>query len=346
MEARINRLKHPSGIVLETPLLISSFSSKGFKFLKKIKSGKKIRQQSEVGELIKSTAEAITECALVSAFDINYYLGSEENLIRKYNLLPKILFIDSGGYETIEDYDFSEVYKYPINSKKWSSEMHSTVLEKFESIPSVFVSYDNGQDRRISLKSQIERAKKLFDRFPMQMNDFLIKPGNKKDHLLNIDEIVENISLLKRFNIIGMTEKELGDSTAERMRNIKEVRLALDKVGSSSPIHIFGNLDPLISVLYFISGAEIFDGLTWLRFAFYEGMTLYKSNVDIFAGRQNEKDHLNNKMVMMQNLIYLRSLTQQMKSFVKTYNEGKRDEAYNCFSYVGDRVKQIIHTSK
>jgi hypothetical protein len=343
MEPRISQLKHPMGVNIETPLLVSSFSSKGFKFQK---NGKDPNGKSEVNNLILTTSEAITESALVSAFDMYYYLGKEEKEIRKLNLSPELLFIDSGGYETIEDYDLHETYKYPIVSRKWDQKLHDGILQNIQTIPSVFISYDNGQERRISLNAQVERAKRLFQKYPNQLNDFLIKPGNKKHTHVDIDEIVDNIGLLKKFHIIGLTEKELGESVADRMQNIKRIRRALDKIDCHTPLHIFGNLDPLTSILYYLSGAEIFDGLTWLRFAFYQGSALYKTNVDLLNSRQNEKDYLNEKMVMLQNLIYMRNLVQEMKSFTRMRLAGKEEEAFNCFTYISTVVKQIINTSK
>jgi len=342
MLARSSKLIHPLGAQIETPLLISSFSSKGFRFLRQ----KKDFLKSEVEELILVTSELIHDTALISAFDLKYYLGSADKLLRKLNLLPELLFIDSGGYETIEDYDLSEVYRYPIRTREWNVKFHEEELKKFPKIPLVVISYDNGQERRISLKNQIERAKKLFAKFPDQLNDFLIKPSKREASYLNFDEVLENISLMKKFNIIGVTEKELGSSISQRMQNIKTLRTSLDSVNCTSPIHIFGNLDPLTSVLYFVSGAEIFDGLSWLRYGFHQGLSINKSNIDMLEGRVNELDYVNSNMAMFQNLIYMRRLTQEMKTFVKKYKEGKEDEAFNSLQFIGSKVKDILNSSK
>jgi hypothetical protein len=56
MEPRISQLKHPMGVNIETPLLVSSFSSKGFKFQK---NGKDPNGKSEVNNLILTTSEEI-----------------------------------------------------------------------------------------------------------------------------------------------------------------------------------------------------------------------------------------------------------------------------------------------
>jgi len=342
MLGRTSKLIHPLGSQIETPILVSSFSSKGFRFL----AQKNRPLKSEVVELIRLTSEALHETALVSAFDLKYYLHSADNLRKNLKLYPDFLFIDSGGYETIEDYDLNEVYRYPIKSREWNSNLHEAELKKFQSTPLVIISYDNGQERRMSLKKQIERAKKLFAKFPNQLNDFLIKPSQKNDTHLDIDEVLDNLSLMKKFNIIGVTEKELGNSISDRIMNLKTIRSALDRVGSTSPIHIFGNLDPLTSVLYFVNGAEIFDGLTWLRYGFHNGLCVSKSNIDMLVGRINEHDGMNANMVMYENIIYMRRLTQEMKSFINKYKEGKEDEAFRDFPFIGDRLKTLLNTSK
>jgi hypothetical protein len=328
MLARINILKHPSGIELQTPLLVSSFSSKGFRFI-----GDEDKLKSESLELLKQTSEYLSETVLLSAYDLNHYFPKLKKL-RDFKFFPKMVIIDSGGYETLEDYDFSEGYKHPIIKKDWDSSLYENVLENWpEYYPAIIVSYDNGKERRKSLIHQIERANVLFREHPNQLSDFLIKPEKKGDSV-DIQLIVDNVSLLKKFNIIGLTEKELGDSIVQRMHNIKIIRTALDKVDCRSPIHIFGNLDPFTSILYFISGAEIFDGLTWLRFAFYEGKSIYLQNLDGLKNRIHEKDYLNYRTSLYENLIYMRNLQSEMKSFVKAYSESPGEKAFECFRFI------------
>src|SRR6476661_9637791 len=105
MLARTTSLTHPGGTRIQTPLLISSFSSKGFRFTKK---GTKFH--SEAFKLIHDTAEALTEAVLLSAYDLKHYFPGISSF-RKFNFAPQIIFLDSGGYETLEDFDFSEAYK-------------------------------------------------------------------------------------------------------------------------------------------------------------------------------------------------------------------------------------------
>src|SRR5258708_36143406 len=74
--------------IASTPLLVPSFSSKGF---------------PEVDRLIKSSAEIITDTCLVSAYDISY------GLIPDNLSFAEFLFLDSGGYDSCKDLDFSDL---------------------------------------------------------------------------------------------------------------------------------------------------------------------------------------------------------------------------------------------
>src|SRR5437762_1985645 len=74
-------------------------------------------------------------------------------------------------------------------------------------------------------------------------------------------------------------EQELGRSILERARNIARIRRALVEIGNDLPIHIFGCLDPGLVRYYAMAGADIFDGLQWLRNVITEGGTIRMSTV-------------------------------------------------------------------
>src|SRR4051794_2967971 len=103
MLARSSTVVHKaSGVSVETPLLIPSFSSKGF-------SG--AGATSEVRQILATAAEFLTTAYLISAFDI-----SKEHLPAAVDLpsKPDLIVVDSGGYEVSGDYDFSEVLRSPL----------------------------------------------------------------------------------------------------------------------------------------------------------------------------------------------------------------------------------------
>src|SRR5205807_7597203 len=108
MLARSSTIVHKaSGVSAETPLLIPSFSSKGFGG-----AGRK----SEVRQILGTAAEFLTTAYLISAYDI-----AKGNLPQPTDLpsKPNLIVLDSGGYEISPDYDFSEVLRPSLPDQAW-----------------------------------------------------------------------------------------------------------------------------------------------------------------------------------------------------------------------------------
>lgn len=335
---------HPKGGELKTPLLVRSFSSKGFKYALNRETR---RVESELEVILNKTKENMLDSILLSAYDIKHFIPTKNDLWKELN--PSFLFIDSGGYETSDGYDFSEAYQHPVyrNKKiKWDRSEHIKVLNSIpERFSTILVSYDNGNEKRKSIAKQIESSKLLFQNYPLSLHDFLIK-SERANEDINIDSILDNISLFKSFHIIGLTEKELGPSIVERMVNIRKVREALNSVGNNAPVHIFGSLDPVTSILYFLAGAEIFDGLTWLRFAFYEDMCLYRENYNVIHQRFNEPDNLNSYSSYLDNSRYLTNLQRRMKSFLSEFTSLGEEHAFTSFLPKNDYIKSCYKQFK
>ncbi|MDX6559952.1 MAG: hypothetical protein QOF72_3001 [Blastocatellia bacterium] len=311
MLARSSALTHPSGVTLSTPLLVPSFSSKGFQF-RRLDSG---RQVSEVATWMDISSEALTETMLVSAYDVFH-----KHIERPYKakFVPQLAFLDSGGYEKSNAYDDSTVFKFPSSNLPWGKEKLFEVIESWsDRLPLIIVNFDlQGK----SVRQQIEGARDLFGHFPNHLNDFLLKPAGIRTQYLDRSMILKHVTELRPFGILGFTEKELGDSILDRMETIARIRLGLDKeLGSQAClIHIFGSLDPLTSCLYFASGAEIFDGLTWLRYAYQEGVAVYNSNYGATnIGIEKTEDFVRGRL-LQDNLNYLTKLKYQMIEFVGT----------------------------
>jgi hypothetical protein len=267
------KFSHPNGINIDTPILVPSFSSKGFSF--KEKKGEVL---SETHKLVEMSKEYLHESMLVSAFDLHYgYIPSP----KKFNC-TEMTIIDSGGYETSDFQDLSNITKTNSPVLDWDINMLETTLKQWpKTMAGVIVNFDdNDLKKRKDIETQVSEARKFFKKFPDQASDFLIKPETETQHYLKktIDKIVAEPNILNGFDILGVTEKEIGDSQLDRMENIARLRMALDKAGINSPIHIFGGLDPINIILYYVAGAEIFDGLTWLKLAYHNGAAIYTQN--------------------------------------------------------------------
>jgi len=333
-------LKHPSGLEIKTPLLIPSFSSKGFIFPLKQKSEKagytffqtkiKLPEEnnptsgkiSEVAKLIKIVSDTLTDSMLVSTYDIYH----KHIPIPYENKTPDVIFLDSGGYEVGDAFDYSEIIRSDVNPNKWNLEKHTEVLEAWpDYVPAVFVSYDCGF-RGKPIAEQIKLAKSSLSKFEgKQLRTFLIKPVSKEEKTFKttLAEVCKNIKKLKGFDVIGIAEKDLGNSVVLVMRNIAKLRLSLDAKKISIPLHIFGSLDPLTSWLYYISGAELFDSLTWLRYGYSKGQAVYYRNHGIISFGINKKEGEIKAKTIEDNLHYLRDMQLEMAEFAA---DGKFDK--------------------
>lgn len=317
--ARSQTMNHPLGAKIQTPLLIPSFSSKGFR-MKKVNSK---RFKSEISDVFRLCYYFLNDSLLVSAYDIYYKaIPSSTNFFAK----PEITFIDSGGYETSEDYDASEIYKYNAEVFPWDfnklSEIHSSW--KNDILPAVFVSYDSKKER-MPIEGQVELARKNLVKYPFVLHDFLIKPekSGQEDIKSALKKIKGDPELLNGFHIIGVTEKEIGNSMQERMLNIARLRMTLDEAKNNAPIHVFGSLDPICTPLYFISGAEIFDGLSWIRYGYHNGVASYIFNYSNTNLKIHERQDIILAKTLMSNLSYLKDLELQMKNYVSSENLNK-----------------------
>lgn len=310
MLCRSSTINHPSGVTVKTPLLVPSFSSKGFRFDRKGKC--------EIKDVFKNTAEILIESMLVSAYDIYYGHLPKPN---RFPCTPTLTFVDSGGYETGADHDFSAIFRHNHKIATWNLERLKSVLRSWpDRVPAVFVNYDKGSAGK-PLLQQIEDARELFSRYPKHLHNFLIKPTRRCEGLLS-NTIRTSQPVLKElhdFHVIGMTEKELGHTMLDRMETVATLRRNLDAATIASPIQIFGALDPLSSCLYFLAGAEIFDGLTWLRFAYSNGRCVYTRNYGVLHEGVDGHDDFIDSKIFSNNYSELRKLQLSLKDFISTH---------------------------
>jgi len=316
MLARSSDLRHPSGVILRTPLLVPSFSSRGFRFNRK--------GVSEIREVFANAAEILTESMLVSAYDIRYgHLPKP----KRFPCTPSLTLVDSGGYETGMDHDYSTIYSYDHKTEEWNSKTYQSVLDEWPpQIPAAFVNFDKESAGK-TIPRQIAHAMSFLSQYPQHLHTFLIKPTRKCKGLLKNTVIVAQPYLkeLARFHIIGVAEKELGRNMLDRMETIARLRRGLNAAGVSAPIQVFGALDPLSSSLYCISGAEIFDGLTWLRFSYKEGQCVYSHNYGVLCVGIDQDDDFVRAKVFSDNYSFLRDLQLTLRNFVVACDFDKLD---------------------
>ena len=286
------------GIVTQTPLIVPSFSSKGFPDIKKIH---------------QDLAHHIVDASLVSAYDLYYEKLNQENIY-----CSDVLFIDSGGYERRVDTELSEIYNHAYKPKCWNMELYLKQVETIQLLaPIVLINYD--PDTPISVPDQIEQAMIVFGKYPGFARDFLCKPTTKNNGTININEFIINLPQMDYFGLIGFTEKELGSSLIKRCKNLVSLRKGMQNHGLDKPIHIFGCIDPLNILAYFICGADVFDGLSWLRFSFSDGLALYRNSHSVIAGNWMIDEKRAIAKTSMDNLAILTQLMTRMSQFAQSH---------------------------
>jgi hypothetical protein len=123
-------------------------------------------------------------------------------------------------------------------------------------------------------------------------------------------------SRLGFFSVVGVTEHELGDSLLDRVVAVMELRALLRRTGIEKPIHVFGALDPLFVPLYFAAGADIFDGLTWLRYAYWHGLAVHHEQGPLLNRSTEQRGDVRRAIVAAGNLTQLGQLHSQLLRFV------------------------------
>lgn len=313
MLSTLRSLRIRGTLISETPIVVPSFSSKGF---------------PDVAKIVETLSQVITDSALISAYDL------ARGYLKTPPQYPAYLFLDSGGYECSKDCELSDTRSNNYKEADWTQEELVKVLDSWSARqPTVAVSYDHPR-YRISVGDQISRAQNLFRDRAGIGHELLIKPSSQDSIRVNIAEVLERIYELRAFDVLGFTERELGYSLFTRMINIAKVRLALDKAGLQIPIHIFGSLDTISTPLYFISGADIFDGLTWLRYCYSDGQAVYQSNAAALRyGIRINDDDVDPK-IWFENYQEMMNLEISMRRFVK---EGGK---FQCFKQHAEFFEQ------
>lgn len=310
MLARRSTLQHPLGAAIDMPRLVPSFSSKGFPLFEDKATGRKV---SEANYALELTGPTISDSILISGYDVfhRYVLNPE----RFYGNKELVIF-DSGGYELSVDYDSTEPKQEPYEPDyDYNFECYKEVLFKLpREYPIVITNFDHeaaGKD----LKEQIEMAQTLFNDFPQFLHDFIIKPSGRRQYV-DMNECIRHVEKMRRFHIVGVTEKELGSNLLERLTNIANLRSAMNRKAVDAPIHVWGGLDPVISPLYFCAGAEIFDGVSWLRYGYYSDAAISRdayTALDLGIQTQWRRAQA---IRLAKNISYLETLTIRMRRFV------------------------------
>lgn len=230
---------------IRTPLLVPSFSSRGYPGL---------------AEIIEAIRPEIADACLVSAYDV-----SSGQCPGDFERLANIVVVDSGLYECGDAPVAVDAHLPRPTGSEWQRDAYRRFIrglgDRWASTNALLVSYDT----YASFEEQVLHARDDFKGIDGVATALLLKPeepGHCYDHFLGVDGRFE------MFDVVGVTERELGSSALARCRAVIQLRTALTHGGHSKPIHVFGSITPAAVTAYFLCGADVFDGLNWLRASF------------------------------------------------------------------------------
>jgi len=142
--------------------------------------------------------------------------------------------------------------------------------------------------------------------------------------------------------MLGVTENELGKDLIDRLTNLAKLRVAMDREQVNIPIHVWGGLDPIFSPLYFFAGAEIFDGVSWLRYAYFGGVAVYRDCYGVLNdGIETPFDHVR-ALTLSHNLTYLQDLATSFRRFVD--DKGKTFSMFTWHAREFEKAYRVLST--
>ena len=307
---------------VKTPLLVPSFSSKAL---------------VDVDPVFEALKPSITESFLVSAYDVKH---------GKIKLpgypFAEVMFLDSGGYEVSKDHDLLDPLYPEAVPKDWTIEEYREVLRDVDPIMPTFVTAFDHPSERKTISQQIDAAVGTFKDFPCLGREILFKPEIKGQDLVPIPNLIAEVSRCTEFDIVGITETELGDSFLERMANIAKVRVAMENANLSKPLHIFGSLDPVCTPLYFLAGADVFDGLSWIRFAYQDDIAVYHRNNTLLKFGITDRDKLSLARSYDANLHYLSELKGRFTRYLLDRDENRLGRHGQFFATCLDDLRGVL----
>lgn len=318
MLARSRQLTLSNDLEISTPLLIPGLSSRALgpmPFQGSPGSDPEMTTCSIVHS--ESLVHGIDESLLVSAYDIHHGLlvesaafssGFEQS---RYSQ-PRVLMVDSGWYEkngAPPAGQFAGDLKKPL---PWEETDYELTIDGFDrALRPIVVSWDHAG----TYDEQISHAQAFFGARTTVASTLLLKPpsGLRFHRLEKLSD--EDVARLRAFDIIGVTDREIGESVLDRLVAIAQLRQKLNSVQVSSPVHVFGGLDPLHTPLYFAAGAEVFDGIGWVRYAYREGIAMNRDAAALLDRQITKRWMQTLNSVSLDNLDQLRRLKDDLRRF-------------------------------
>ena len=274
-----------------TPLIVPSFSSRGFPNL------------TDIWEEFSTKLYGV---CLVSAFDV-----AQGSIPKDVTDLVNVVIWDSGSFETSSGHTELDGRRATSTPVEWTRNQYQETLENIGAgTNAIVVNFDEID----TLEDQISRASEDFSLVPHAASNFLVKPAGELEWV-NLPKLGLHLDKLAQMSVVGIAAREAGDSLFTRCCSIVMLRDMLHEAGLDTPIHVFGAINPYEVLAYFFCGADIFDGLNWFR-------CLFRSSGSIPIGDSATEDfrwNLTDSELQMEawtkNLRFLFQLQEGMQRF-------------------------------
>lgn len=279
MLSKRRKITFRNGAEITSPLVIPALSTRNVGRLERQGGGgEPLPPVSYASVVLELLGNHIDRALLISAYDLHYMsLFGAERLLEGAEQTPfhhpEFLMIDSGLYETRARVGYDDGYEQP---RLWTFEHYEELLHRLpQNLPAAVVNYDLNaveveDDTEVSYGGQLERARGFFGRLPDRFASVCLLKPERPNGFIDYRKLMPHAADLKEFDVLAVTEKELGDTLRERFSQLARLRRLLDAEAVTVPIHVFGGLDPLLTPLYVACGAEIVDGVGWLRYSYSE----------------------------------------------------------------------------
>jgi len=310
-----------SGKTFETPFFIPAVSS--------------IKAEMDILGYIDLIEKVGYPAFLVSAYDINKLdKKKKETLMKDLSQFTDktLVFLDNGNYEA-----------YWYKDKNWTLNELETILD--EVCPDFCFSFDVFWNRGKSIEKYVkETITSIAKTAGMQKTGSTIALiHSNPEHFPKIaSKVVEYLTP----EIIAIPERELGFSLFEKAQTIKKIRVKLDKMQKSMPIHVLGTGNPISILIYTLCGADIYDALDWSN-SFIDPETgqlfnfSHKDLVDCQCRACKMKGVPYNYQVIAHNLIFYLDFLDEVRNSIE---DGKKNRILKKYLDEGivSKIRKVI----
>ncbi|NOU14192.1 MAG: hypothetical protein HOO92_09570 [Methylococcaceae bacterium] len=183
-ELIIENVRRTKKLGIETPLLVPSFSSRGF---------------PNVSKIMQTLRVDISNVCLLSAFDVVHGHTSIA-----FEDIADVVIIDSGVYETAPTAVAVDAFLPACTSTNWTREQYRCFLAESASRMANTSVISVSFDAYCPLDEQVELAHEDFKLVPDAATDFLFKPEIPADFyssFLKLGEVVLTLLVLQNENL-------------------------------------------------------------------------------------------------------------------------------------------------